>query len=216
MNLWIYSERHGAYGRSRGRRRFRRSCRARRDCLPSRAIRAARASGARHRGVGAGDNSAAGRALERALDLAEPDGVLLPFLLYRAPGLLERHGRHGTAHAALVSEILAMLAGTSRLASPPAESGQLREPLSDSETRVLRYLPTNLSAPEIAGQLSLSVNIVRTNIRHVYAKLGAHSRAEAVERARTLGLLAPSSRRLLAALGGGGHRLPFAPARQPG
>jgi LuxR family maltose regulon positive regulatory protein len=79
-----------------------------------------------------GDTGATGRALERALDLAEPDGVLLPFLLYRAPGLLERHGRHGTAHAALVSEILAMLAGTSRLASPPAEPGQLREPLSDS------------------------------------------------------------------------------------
>ena len=164
-----------------------------------------------------GDTGAAGRALERALDLAEPDGVLLPFLLYRAPGLLKRHGPHGPAHAALVSEILAMLAGTSSPASPPAEPGQLREPLSDSETRVLRYLPTNLSAPEIAGQLSLSVNTVRTHMRHVYAKLGAHSRAEAVERARTLGLLAPSSRRLLLpGLGGGGHRLPFAPGRQPG
>jgi LuxR family maltose regulon positive regulatory protein len=152
-----------------------------------------------------GDAGLAGRALERALDLAEPDGVLLPFLLYRAPGLLERHRPRGTAHAALVSEILAMLAGKSRLASPPAEPAQLREPLSNSETRVLHYLPTNLSAPEIAGQLSVSVNTVRTHMRHVYAKLGAHSRAEAVGRARALGLLAPSSRKLLLpGLGGGG------------
>jgi LuxR family transcriptional regulator, maltose regulon positive regulatory protein len=60
---------------------------------------------------------------------------------------------------------------------------------------VLRYLPTNLSAPEIAGELYLSVNTVRTHMRHIYEKLGAHSRTEAVERARALGLLAPSSRR---------------------
>ena len=80
---------------------------------------------------------------------------------------------------------------------PPEEKQLklLREPLTDSETRVLRYLPTNLSAPEIAGQLSVSVNTVRTHMRHVYEKLGAHRRAGAVERARVLGLLAPSPRR---------------------
>ena len=59
---------------------------------------------------------------------------------------------------------------------------------------MLRYLPTSLPVPEIAGQLSLSVNTVRTHIRHPYEKLGAHSRTEAVERARALGLLAPASR----------------------
>ena len=75
------------------------------------------------------------------------------------------------------------------------EREQLKDPLTDSETRVLRYLPTNLSAPEIAGQLSVSVNTVRTHMRHVYEKLGAHRRAGAVERARALGLLAPSRRR---------------------
>jgi DNA-binding CsgD family transcriptional regulator len=69
----------------------------------------------------------------------------------------------------------------------------LIEPLSQAETRVLRYLPTNLTAPEIAEQLCLSVNTVRTHMRHVYDKLGAHRRHEAVERARALGLLAPST-----------------------
>ena len=59
---------------------------------------------------------------------------------------------------------------------------------------MLRYLPTNLSASEIAGELHLSVNTIRTHMRHLYAKLGAHTRAEAVERARALELLAPSSR----------------------
>jgi len=71
-------------------------------------------------------------------------------------------------------------------------SPRLAEPLSQSEIRVLRYLPTNLSAPEIARELSVSVNTVRTHIRHVCGKLGAHGRTEAVTRARALGLLAPS------------------------
>jgi LuxR family maltose regulon positive regulatory protein len=68
------------------------------------------------------------------------------------------------------------------------------EPLSQSEIRVLRYMPTNLSAPEIARELSVSVHTVRTHIRHLFAKLGAHRRTEAVARARALGVLAPSGR----------------------
>jgi LuxR family maltose regulon positive regulatory protein len=54
-----------------------------------------------------GDAGAARRALERALDLAKPEGLLFPFLLDPAPGLLERHRRQGTAHAPLIAEILA-------------------------------------------------------------------------------------------------------------
>jgi LuxR family maltose regulon positive regulatory protein len=57
---------------------------------------------------------------------------------------------------------------------------------------VLRYLPTNLPVPDIASELSMSVNTVRTHMRHLFAKLGAHRRSEAVARARALGLLAPS------------------------
>ena len=74
---------------------------------------------------------------------------------------------------------------------PPGVTDQLTE----SETRVLRYLPTHLTMHEIANELFLSVNTVNTHRRHLYAKLGAHSRHEAVDHARTLGLLAPSAHR---------------------
>jgi LuxR family transcriptional regulator, maltose regulon positive regulatory protein len=139
-----------------------------------------------------GDQAAAGHALERALDLAEPDGALLWFLLHPAPRLLERHARQHTAHAALIAQILDLLAGN-RPAPPPAGPRAPREPLTKSEIRVLRYLPTHLSAPEVASELSVSTTTVKTHLRNVYAKLGAHSRAEAVESARALGLLAPSA-----------------------
>jgi LuxR family transcriptional regulator, maltose regulon positive regulatory protein len=139
------------------------------------------------------DSGGASRALERALDLTETDGQLLPFLLFPAPKLLERHARLGTAHASLISEILAVLAGR----APTAQAGRaqpLLEPLSDTELRVLRYLPTNLPVPEIASELVVSVNTIRTHTRHMYAKLGVHTRAKAVQRARELGLLAPTPR----------------------
>jgi LuxR family maltose regulon positive regulatory protein len=138
-----------------------------------------------------GNERAAASAVERALDLAEPDGVLTMFVLHPAPGLLRRQARQRTAHAALIADILSLLAGR-KLAPPPAGPRPPLEPLSESELRVLRYLPTNLSGPEIAGELCVSHNTVRTHMSHLYAKLGTHTRAEAVARARALGLLAPS------------------------
>ena len=66
------------------------------------------------------------------------------------------------------------------------------EELSEAELRVLRYLPGNLRAPEIAAELFVSPNTVRTHLRHIYSKLDAHNRSEAVARARELGLLGPS------------------------
>jgi len=105
-----------------------------------------------------GDPGAAGRALERALDLAEPDGVLLWFLLHPEPALLQRHARHRTAHPALIADILSLLAG--QAPAPPAGPPPPLEPLSDSELRVLRYLPTNLSAPQIASELHVSHNTI--------------------------------------------------------
>jgi LuxR family transcriptional regulator, maltose regulon positive regulatory protein len=139
-----------------------------------------------------GDAGATERALEEALDLAEPDGVLLPFLLHQTPRLLERHCRHRTTHASLISEIL-NLQGGRKPASPLEEPDPLDERLSESETRILRYLPTNLSKREIADELYVSINTVKAHIRHLYAKLDVNSRGEAVERARALSLLAPSS-----------------------
>ena len=142
-----------------------------------------------------GDLDAADAALERALDLSETSGDLTAFLLYPVAGLLERHARHRTAHAALVAEIRGLQAGTQtgpQQGPPPSQPEPLLEPLSGSEVRVLRYLPTNLSAPEIARELSVSPNTVKTHVRHLYAKFGTHHRAEAVDLARALGLLAPA------------------------
>jgi LuxR family maltose regulon positive regulatory protein len=118
----------------------------------------------------------------------------LPFLLDPAPGLLERHARHRTAHASLLAEIRGLLAGR-KPAPPPAAAQPPLEPLSETEIRVLRYLPTNLSAREIANELYVSPNTVKTHMHHLYVKLGTHRRGEAVARARALGLLAPSPRR---------------------
>ena len=139
-----------------------------------------------------GDTYAAETSLERALELAEPEGILLPFILTPVRDLLERLPRHRTAHAALRRTIVDVLAGD----SPPsyADASPLLDELSEAELRVVRYLPSNLRAPEIAAELFVSTNTIRTHLRHIYAKLGAHGRAEAVDRARQLGLLAPSHR----------------------
>ena len=153
------------------------------------------------------EREAAGRALERALDLAEPDGLLFPFLLHPLPELLERHARQRTAHPALTWKIISALGGrtpAAPAASPPERTApaaglpeHLVEPLSQAEARVLRFLQTSLSAPEIARELYVSVNTIRTHMRHLYDKLGAHRRLEAVDRARALGLLGPVPQRAL-------------------
>jgi LuxR family maltose regulon positive regulatory protein len=136
-----------------------------------------------------GDQRAANQATERALALAEPDRLILPFAMTDSGELLEALPRHETAHAALLTGILDVLHGSSltaadQSASPPAEE------ISPSELRVLRYLPTNLSRAEIASELSVSVNTVNTHVRNIYAKLGAGDRSSAVQRARELRLLA--------------------------
>lgn len=141
-----------------------------------------------------GDRARVERDIERALDLAEPDALIFPFLMVPARDLLERHPRHQTAHAALLSDILDALAGE-------VPSGRVRvapdgvDALTESELRVLRHLPTNLTAPEIAGALYLSTSTVKTHMRHVYEKLDVHRRSDAVARARELGLIGSSTRR---------------------
>jgi len=138
--------------------------------------------------LGLGDQRAAHQAVERALALAEADRLVLPFAMTGSGGLLEALPRHETAHAALLTDILDVLHGSAKTAddqSPPTHAGEL----SPSELRVLRYLPTNLSRPEIASELSVSVNTVNTHIRNIYAKLQAQDRSSAVQRARDLRLL---------------------------
>jgi LuxR family maltose regulon positive regulatory protein len=135
-----------------------------------------------------GDRRAANREVEAALSLAEPDGVLLPFAMIGARELLEALPRHETAHAALIGDILDVLHGDS-VPVQDEDSLPAAVELSPTELRVLRYLPTNLSRPEIARELSVSVNTVNTHIRSVYAKLQAGDRSSAVQRARALRLL---------------------------
>ncbi len=103
------------------------------------------------------------------------------------------------AHRVWVAAAFLLGAIARELGDPHAGERALRPSaaaaLTHGETRVLHYLPTNLSAREIACELYLSVNTIKTHQRHLYQKLGASSRSQAVERARALGLLAPSSRR---------------------
>ena len=134
-----------------------------------------------------GERRAAEGSLERALDLAEAEGIVLPFILAPVQDLLERVPRHRTAHATLLRSILDLIAGAS--ARPGDRPERLLEDLSEAELRVVRYLPSNLKAPEIAAELCVSANTVRTHIRHIYAKLDTHDRNQAVGRARQLGLL---------------------------
>jgi LuxR family maltose regulon positive regulatory protein len=65
----------------------------------------------------------------------------------------------------------------------------LVEPLSERERDVLRLLASDLSGPEIARELVVSLNTVRTHTKSIYAKLGVNSRRTAVRRARELDLL---------------------------
>jgi LuxR family maltose regulon positive regulatory protein len=135
-----------------------------------------------------GDQRGAQEATEQALNLAEPDRLILPFALTGARPLLDTMPRHETSHAALITDILDAIRGP--------DGGRRNQPammpagqLSRSELRVLRFLPTNLTRREIAGELSVSVNTVDTHIRRIYAKLGAADRTAAVDRARELRLL---------------------------
>jgi LuxR family maltose regulon positive regulatory protein len=133
-----------------------------------------------------GDDRAAHAAVERALRLAEPDRLILPFAMTGAGELLAAVPRHATSHRALRADILDIIHGRGSVTAVPSLPA---EQLSRSELRVLRYLPTNLTRPEIAEELSVSVNTVSTHIRRIYAKLGATDRSSAVRRGRDLRLL---------------------------
>lgn len=131
-----------------------------------------------------GEPRAAAQALDNALALAEHEPFRDAFLL-NGPGvreLLESQAQIGTAHPALL-EVLLDGAGQHK----PATA--LAEPLTEREQRILRYLPTMLSNAEIGAEVFVSLNTVKTHLRSIYRKLGANGRADAVEKARALGLL---------------------------
>ncbi|MEV0003043.1 LuxR C-terminal-related transcriptional regulator [Micromonospora sp. NPDC050980] len=138
----------------------------------------------------AGDGRRAGRLLEEVLALAEPEGCRRVFTRAE-PGLrdlLAAHLDSGTAHWATVDDLLRGVAATSG-GPPEAPARALGEPLTERELTVLRYLQSILSNVEIAAELSLSVNTVKTHVRNIYRKLDATRRREAVRRARELRLI---------------------------
>lgn len=143
-----------------------------------------------------GDADASERALERALDLAEPRGYRRPLLDAgsRVGMLLRRLVRRGTAHRSLVGELLGELERPGpEPRSPAVVVTALAEPLSERELAVLRYMPTTLPYPEVASELFVSVNTIKTHVRHVYRKLDVDNRRDAVARGRALRLLGPTT-----------------------
>jgi LuxR family transcriptional regulator, maltose regulon positive regulatory protein len=143
-------------------------------------------AGLAHRQLG--DRSAAVAAAEAALAAAEPDRLIFPFALTGSAELLDLLPRHQTAHGALLADIVDVLGG----AQAPSTDRELPSPaeeLSPTELRVLRYLPTNLTRAEIAGELFVTVNTVNTHVRSIYSKLRVRDRSAAVQRARELRLL---------------------------
>ena len=135
-----------------------------------------------------GDRTAASAAAEGALAAAEADRLIYPFAMYNAAGLVAVLPRHHTAHGALLADVLDLVSGASTSRVGRELSPQVEE-LSPSELRVLRFLPTNLTRPEIAQSLFVSINTVNTHIRSIYAKLGATDRSSAVRQARELRLI---------------------------
>jgi LuxR family maltose regulon positive regulatory protein len=127
--------------------------------------------------------------LERALRLAAPEDYVRAFL-DEDPALAQLLPRARHVAPEFVDELLAALGASSPLSHTPTLVAQpLVDPLSDREIEVLRLMAADLSAPEIAEELVIAVSTVRSHIKHIYGKLDAHSRYEAVERARELDLV---------------------------
>jgi LuxR family transcriptional regulator, maltose regulon positive regulatory protein len=134
------------------------------------------------------DPSGALHALDRALSLAQPEGYVRVFLVEGEPmtALLRLAMKQRRASPYILRLLGAAVTPTAR---PYPAAQPLIEPLSDRELDVLRLLQGDLDGPEIARQLFVSVNTVRTHTKNIYAKLGVNSRRAAVRRAGELGLL---------------------------
>jgi LuxR family maltose regulon positive regulatory protein len=136
----------------------------------------------------AGDARAALDAVAQALEMAEPEGYVRTFL-DEGPAmaaLLTAAASRGIAPP-YVARVLGAR-DTTPVEPAPLPQG-LVDPLSERELDVLRLLASELSGPEIARHLVVSLNTVRTHTKSIYAKLGVGSRRAAVRRAEDLGLL---------------------------
>ena len=135
------------------------------------------------------DQGAALQLLEDALLTAAPLGMRRPFLIEAAGlhTLLDQRIEAGTAVAAFAVDLLRRMSGQHDRPLPAPAS--LAEALTEREQVVLRYLASTLSNAEIAAELYLSVNTVKTHQRMIYRKLGADGRRDAVRRAKQLRLL---------------------------
>lgn len=137
-----------------------------------------------------GDLPRALTVLERALALAEPQGYLRLFVAEGAAlhHLLDQLARR---HAHPIRDYAAMLLAAfdqPASAPEPTRSHHVPEQLSERELDVLRLLRSELSGPEIARQLIVSLNTLRTHTKSIFSKLGVNSRRAAVRRAEELGL----------------------------
>jgi LuxR family maltose regulon positive regulatory protein len=143
-----------------------------------------------------GHRSRATDLLGRALVLAEPEGYIRVFLdagpdltaVLRRVRPDEPGGLHGRAVLA-AGEREPLRPDEPAGGTPAARAQPLVDALSEREVDVLRLLDSDLGGPDIARELSVSVNTVRTHTRHIYAKLGVTTRREAVREAARLGLL---------------------------
>lgn len=133
------------------------------------------------------DRDGSSRALERALHLAAPNGQRRTFLEGgpTVRQMLLDHIRSGTGNRAFLGDLLEIFDN----GAPRPALGQLLEPLSEREAAVLSYLPTMLSNQEIASELFVSVNTVKTHLRSIYRKLGTSKRRDAVAAARARELI---------------------------
>jgi LuxR family maltose regulon positive regulatory protein len=125
-------------------------------------------------------------ALERGLILAEPEGYVRVFA-GQGPAmasLLRAAAKQGIAP----SHVHRLLAAGSTSQDRPVRQG-LVEPLSERELDVLRLLSSDLDGPDIARELTVSLNTLRTHTKSIYAKLGVNSRRAAVRQAAELNLL---------------------------
>jgi LuxR family transcriptional regulator, maltose regulon positive regulatory protein len=130
--------------------------------------------------------------LARALTAGVPAGLLRPFLDAGEPlqSLLGDVGRRRPATGAYVRALRA--AGSAATVTLTTTDGPGQGTLSDRELEVLRLLATPLSGPEIARQLFVSINTLRTHTKRIFTKLDVNTRAAAVSRAAELGLLSAS------------------------